>query len=475
MAMAMTLSFPDMETVVSWLQQTWIFHNFPYGGNAIIRKPRYLWVLPPWLSTMIYHGTSSSSRVVGIGLIPLDVGFWASTFVLLLIQTWMNVMVAMLTFRYIVQQPTASTRYLLCYGILIPIFVSLPPMLYSVINFDNVALMLCLCGAIPVLMTLRVLQATHEQLPAYAAQNMTNLMLYFASPLQIQFDSMTQHPVLLTRTMAWTKFKAFVLVFVQTSFLYSLLLPNNYRVCTPQPISLYTLWNLYNVRNLVNGFLMASLTSLVLDGGASGLGLIMSLLSGLAMEDFSRSPLSQSTSPSDFWSYRWDRPVQDAIRRGCFQPLKTVAKMTPLGAAWTTFWISGLLHEYIMWIMSFRQPTLPHQPPYQPYVGSQWAFFIWNGIVLLLERWLMKQKKEMTTTKKDTKTSQQPLSVVFWLLDTIQQYLPQSCQTALVLLTVLPVAHWFTNEYIRSGFYSDAAWGFPLFVLVMENNDNKPL
>lgn len=236
------------------------------------------------------------------------------------------------------------TRYLLGYGVLLPGFLLLTPYTFSTLQFPNVALMLCLCGAVPVIMTLRVIQAMLQQLPEYACKSQGMLILYFCSTLQIQFDAATQQPAPLTRQIVRTKLAAFARVLVQTSLLYSLLLPYNYKVLPQKPILLYQPWCLYSWGNLANGFFMASLTSLVLDGGASGLGLIMSLVSGYAMEDFSRSPLSKSTSPSDFWANRWDRPVQDGLRRGCFQPL-CKAGLAPPAATLATFVVSGIIHE----------------------------------------------------------------------------------------------------------------------------------
>ena len=80
------------------------------------------------------------------------------------------------------------------------------------------------------------------------------------------------------------------------------------------------------------------------------------------------------------------------------------------------------------------------QDIYVPNYGNQSAFFIWNGVVLLLERAL-----------EDT-------SGIRWMSKNI----PRPLQTAMVLLTVLPVAHLFTDEYIKSSFYGDTAFAFPL-------------
>lgn len=70
------------------------------------------------------------------------------------------------------------------------------------------------------------------------------------------------------------------------------------------------------------------------------------------------------------------------------------------------------------------------------------AFFAYNGIVVLIE-YALKGNKFIAEMNKA---------------------LPKPAITALVLLTVMPVSHWFTDEYVMSGFYSDYSLGFPRIV-----------
>lgn len=129
--------------------------------------------------------------------------------------------------------------------------------------------MLCLCGAVGNLLTLRVVEATHQMLPTYASKSLGMLVLYFSATLQIRFDPKTQQPVLLTRKILWAKLYGFLSVFCQTSLLYSILLPYDFQVFPQRDISVSNasdVFNLYYWGNLANALLMASLTSLVLDG-----------------------------------------------------------------------------------------------------------------------------------------------------------------------------------------------------------------
>jgi len=156
--------------------------------------------------------------------------------------------------------------------------------------------------------------------------------------------------------------------------------------------------------------------------------------------EFNDYPLTRSTSPSDFWGRRWNKIVASALRRGVFRPVRQMG-WSRHTAALATFVASGLLHEYVLLVMALRKGAAnnPSQEPYKPVFGNHLIFFAWNGIVLLLERAL---------------TDTEPIR---W----IAHNLPQPMKTFLVLLTVLPIAHLFTDEYVASGFYSDIAFGFP--------------
>jgi len=168
---------------------------------------------------------------------------------------------------------------------------------------------------------------------------------------------------------------------------------------------------------------------------------LTSICSGVALQSFSDSPISQSSSPSDFWGNRWDRPVASGLKRGAFVPLRKIGCNRHVAAA-LTFMISGLIHEYVLLFMAQRHGppyNNPQQVKYEPTFGKHSLFFVWNGIVLLLERAL------------------EGHPFIKWM----GLNLPKQVRTALVLLTVLPIAHLFTDEYVKSCFFSDTAFAFP--------------
>lgn len=77
-----------------------------------------------------------------------------------------------------------------------------------------------------------------------------------------------------------------------------------------------------------------------------------------------------------------------------------------------------------------------------PIVWKQTAFFVYNGIVMLLER---------------------PVSQ-FPIVQSMSKNLPLPVISTLVTLTALPVAHWFAGDWIIGGYFYDFPIG--LFKIV---------
>lgn len=163
------------------------------------------------------------------------------------------------------------------------------------------------------------------------------------------------------------------------------------------------------------------------------------MLTGWSVIDFDDSPLTKSESLSYFWSRRWNKVTQSGLRRGVYLPhlhngfSRTIAAMV-------TFLASGILHEYVLLIMTQRrgQPNNPTLLPFAPNYGNHLKFFLWCAVAIFIEK----------VVRRTTP--------IFW----IQKHFPQPIWTALVLLTVLPIVHLFCDEYVESSFYSDAAMGF---------------
>ena len=144
-------------------------------------------------------------------------------------------------------------------------------------------------------------------------------------------------------------------------------------------------------------------------------------------------------------------------KRGVFKPIRRYFPSAV--AVLITFLASGILHEYILSIMRLKggrsdrcnsgggdtpDGVVCHHDDPALYTRNQLSFFLWNGGVLILERLAVRRS---------------PRSV-----RRAMERLPSPIRTALTLMMVLPISHWFTNVYVEIGFYSDYKLGFPLVV-----------
>ena len=157
-----------------------------------------------------------------------------------------------------------------------------------------------------------------------------------------------------------------------------------------------------------------------------------------------RNPLFLSKSPTDFWGRRWNRVIHEVLKGGAFRPAR---KYFPAPVALTCcFLLSGLLHDFA-YACAFYHPRASRNPETGlcedcytvPKCGKLTLFFLWNGVMMMLQKPLGK------------------LPPFTW----ISKNLPVPIVSTLVLLTALPVSHWFTGDWVLGGSYealTQALW-----------------
>lgn len=110
--------------------------------------------------------------------------------------------------------------------------------------------------------------------------------------------------------------------------------------------------------------------------------------------------------------------------------------------------MSGLFHEYCWLIIFYQFQDLRDENGictaasdditscyyHRPF--KLLAFFTWNGIIMLLER---------------------PLSKVPPFKWITTSYLPLPLVSTMVVLTALPVSHWFTGDWAIGGYFESLA------------------
>lgn len=370
-----------------------------------------------------------------LGVAGVHPMYWTQLQTIVLMQTLLNVVVAIIIFKFIVQRRGSALSYSIGYGIVCPTLVCVPVWIISLADLYNPAFLVA-SAASPVLLFFRCLEAMHGTVPAFAEKSLSTFLLYYCATVQFEIDPNTGHVIRIDTKYLISQTLKFLILFAEISVVFSILIPLDYQVFSQKEIT--SLTDLFYWGNLGNNYVMAFLTALMIEVGATGVGLLTSLLSGIKTVQLNFNPLTASSSPSDFWGRRWNRLVSSGLKRGIFRPFRKngYGRNT---AALATFLVSGLLHEYILVIIAIRKVIQMNQISLR---GTHFLFFFWNGIVLLAE-------PPLTETP-----------FVQW----VSRNFPRPVKTFLVVLTVLPVAHLFTNEYKEV--YDAFSLGFPRFYIL---------
>ncbi|KAF8658568.1 hypothetical protein HU200_059028 [Digitaria exilis] len=109
---------------------------------------------------------------------------------------------------------------------------------------------------------------------------------------------------------------------------------------------------------------------------------------GMEMEpQFDKPYLSSSLQ--DFWGRRWNLMVSAILRPSVYDPVRS--RLGAPVAVLATFLVSGLMHEVVVWYLTFRAPT-----------GQLTAFFTRHGACVCAERWWCGATATATKTKTTT-------------------------------------------------------------------------
>lgn len=215
-----------------------------------------------------------------LGFIGCDLHFWVLSLISILSGMLLNCIVAVLVYHFLLPHQGRIRGYLIGYSLIVPAILALPFVALFWIPMTNLAFLLSFVAGLAGMVLFRCLEAIHGTMPAVAKSSMGSFLFYFASTLQFNLDPKTGMAVPITRPEIIQKANKFAINFVQTSLLYSILLPFQFKPFqTGPPAS--SIPDLFSLANIVNNFLMACLTSLVLDCKFSALSIMLVLLSDL--------------------------------------------------------------------------------------------------------------------------------------------------------------------------------------------------
>jgi hypothetical protein len=207
----------------------------------------------------------------------------------------------------------------------------------------------------------------------------------------------------------------------------------------------YFTWQLY-----ANSVVQALLFQMYLTTYLEALTFSFSVLTGFEAEPAMDNPLLESKSPTDFWGRRWNTLIHTVLKNGVYKPLRKCASLPREVAILATFVSSGVFHEWILVLVfvttdGFGIETGRKDSHYEPSYGGSIVFFSWQALLIGLELAFSRTK----------------------FVRGIARILPTPVKSALVVGMGVPLAHFFLEPYVTSGyFFQHGAAGLPMVVRV---------
>ena len=145
------------------------------------------------------------------------------------------------------------------------------------------------------------------------------------------------------------------------------------------------------------------------------------------------NPMFKSRSPSDFWGRRWNTIVHRGLKNGAYKPVRKFTNSRTMSVL-AAFVVSGIIHEYVNLVLYYEKGI--------SFEWKQMLFFGWNGALILLEYCFGS-------------------SLLFqWIGKNVHPYLV----TFLVISSALPLAHLFTGDWIKGGYFDAVLQAEPAFI-----------
>jgi len=417
------------------------------------RTPCFTFSVPESILSLFHVDISGGNE---FGLLAPRIEFYLGLLMTLLIGAIFNACVSCIIYQFMViprkiqqkskQDSQTLLPFLIGFGIIMPLCIVSP--YYAVRYFCIKNKILKFLAAVAQAITFfRTSEAMFGFLPSSVEDSLRNLIIYNALPVEVKFNNgviRTAWSDVFYYFVHWIKY--ILILGMVSSYLQAHdyeLYPNNEGPML-QDIRLSTG---FSRNQMINNLATAAMFQTYLTTFGNGLNFLTSLC-GVEQIPMMLNPVFESSSPSDFWGRRWNLVVHGVLKRGVHKPVR--AKYSRLTATVATFFASGIFHEWVLSVVFYpdsEEHTGSCFPPYcyTPGYGRNSLFFVWNGILIGLEYVIGG-------------------AVIFQLC---KKHLPVTAVSLLVASTALPMAHWFSNDYIRTDFFNDSQIGFPIVVRVI--------
>ena len=263
---------------------------------------------PPIFTFWLYLGAVCNKELAEVTTCGIDSNLFLQY---LGVVSVINAICAVTIWFGVVHRRGTQTAALVSYGVIIPVTLILPYFLITLLDVRNVVLSAPLI-VVPPLNILRCMEALHGTSRSYVEAGFSQFLAYYVSPVTFVFDRKTGKVQRATNVEILSKLKKLIPGLVETTLLLNLLLSSDhYYFPTRTRESFVDFWYWGNVMNNLS---LAYLTEIYLEFGTRSAAIVISMMTGLETIEVNDSPLSQSTSVSEFWGRRWNRLVGELLR-----------------------------------------------------------------------------------------------------------------------------------------------------------------
>lgn len=359
--------------------------------------------------------------------------------------------------------------YLVGFLIVIPINALFPIYFLDYVDIQNKVLRFVAAGAYSTLTFFRTSEAMYNFSPKGVESSFQTYFIYNASifPIKYKIDDYGKknddaskttkttatangsstttsipQPMKSTSTSILTTIKEsfkglFIFGFFMSTFAYCNQEPFDTPINGNEPG--YDLNDILDWKLFINNLIATMNFQLSLTTFTSVIAIFPQLLFGVQTLYVMHNPMLTSRSISEFWGERWNLVIHGALKRGVFKPMYQWSN-SRYCAVLSTFFMSGLFHEYLLYVtMTF--PGNVDYPP--PCYGKNTAFMLWNAMTTTLEALLLRPLAKRIVSKD------------------VSRRIPTFILSIYVLCTAMGIAHWFIHPYTKAGLFSDFEVGLP--------------
>jgi len=369
------------------------------------------------------------------GLFAPQADVWKKLSYLVALQIPIQCAFAAIIYTFIVKKRGTPGAYLLGWGLIIPAACILPYYILELVDVHNKVIRLAL-GNVMTIVSFRCIEAMYSTFPNPAVEaSISNYVIYYTALVPFVWDSTTNSPKRSRRTEVFSTFLWLFFVFHAYSLLLSFMIHHDFKPYANDAVKydrFHLNLELFTPQHLANGYLMVVLTflNLSLAFGTSAFGL---KALGFSTVPIFLNPLFASSTPTEFWTKRWNVMIHQTLKYGIFHPVRKM--FSPKVAILVTLVVSGLYHEYIWDLQHQCLNENGDHNCHKPIFGRLTMFFFFTGLIILLER---------------------PVSKLMFVR-LLSRSSPIFITSTLLVLMHVPFAHWYYGDWVQGGYFNEFA------------------